>query len=471
MVRDPETAARLPSALFGAFALPIFAAFVWLIAGPWAALVATFMLAVYPEAVRQSRTAGLYSMQHFFGVIALCSGWLATSRAGPRQSSDPIDLVRRWVWSGVCLLSLLIAGSAHLSAATVVAAFGIWMLFLAVAAFWLNGASTVKNNLAVQLVIIGAIGCIAIFLVRPDVLAAIKDKITAVPNVALATASIEAREPWFYVFHIASQFAWAFTLLPLLVLVGLRRNTWLTIYLTLWLVVPILVHSLFIARKEERLILIALPALFFLAGLAVHEGRTWLVDTVNLHAREWLATYRSAVRTGYATAWLVLVFALLTLPALVISLRIPGLLRLPAKADWTALQRVFRESAGSDNLPLGSDVPLASLLYLGRVDFAVAATGEPMPRAEAANMRAGRFRATTDTLPREGSSSALLTPTLARLRDAYLPYGDVHLVLDSRALESVVIEQSLRQALYDNATELCQARCGTLRLYRLRLTD
>jgi hypothetical protein len=466
----PESAARLPSAIIGACSVALFAAIVWLLAGPWAALAASFMFAFYPEAIRQSRTAGLYSAQLLLGVVALGAGWLATSRASPHLSSAPLDLVRRWAWVAIALAAFLGAGLAHLSAGLVLAAYGVWMLLLAAAALWISGRSTIASNLAVQVVIVGIAAGVLLLIVKPELFALIRDKIGAVPPPALDHAAVHGSGRGFHVFALSAQFAWVMSLLPLLVLLVLRQYPWLTLYLTLWFVIPLVANSLFIARKEERLLLFAAPALFVLAGLALNEARQGVARVINLHAREWLATYRSAVRLGDSVVWFLVAFALLTLPALGIAMRIPQSAGSNATSDWIALRRVFEESQGGADIPLGSVEPFAALLYLGRSDFAVGAQSGALPTEIGSKLPAGRFRLAADTLPRESLSGAVLARTLPQLQGAFASAEDVHLVVSSRALSERVVDSSIRSAL-DGASELCRDRCGELRLFRIKLGE
>jgi hypothetical protein len=254
------------------------------------------------------------------------------------------------------------------------------------------------------------------------------------------------------------------------VLLVLRQYPWLTLYLTLWFVIPLVANSLFIARKEERLLLFAAPALFVLAGLALNEARQGVARVINLHAREWLATYRSAVRLGDSVVWFLVAFALLTLPALGIAMRIPQSAGSNATSDWIALRRVFEESQGGADIPLGSVEPFAALLYLGRSDFAVGAQSGALPTEIGSKLPAGRFRLAADTLPRESLSGAVLARTLPQLQGAFASAEDVHLVVSSRALSERVVDSSIRSAL-DGASELCRDRCGELRLFRIKLGE
>lgn len=464
-----EAAARLPSAIIGTAAVVLMAAVVWLIAGPWAALVATLMLAFYPEAVRQSRTAGLYSWQLLLGIVALGAGWLATSRAGPRQSSSPADLLRRWTWTGVALCALLLAGLAHLSAGTVFAGFAVWVIFLAAAAIWLAGPATLKNNLAVQLVLAGMVALIAVVFLKPEVLGAVRDKISSGPTDQIVRVSGSPQTGMFYLHAFAAQYAWAFTLLPLMIFLVVRKRTWLTLYLLVWFLVPLAAHSLFIVRKEERLLLMAVPALFILAGLALAEGKEILQRESASLTRDWFSTYRAAVAAATAITSIAVVWALLTLPAIVDAMRVPATLAHPSVQNWAALRTVLDSQRNARNLPLGSVRPLVTLQYVGRGDFGLATELGAMSSDQAARVPTSRFRTALAEPLLDRSSGAVLTKSYRELREAYAPYGEVYIALDDADMRSGVLDQSLRDAFSRDADELCGGRCGTLRLFRVKI--
>ncbi len=465
-LRDAESAARIPSAALGSIALIFFAGITWLIAGPWAALVATFLLAFHPESIRQSRTAGLYSFQQLCGVVALGAGWLATSQSAPQQKSRPADLARRWIWAVLAGFAFLLAGLAHLSAGTVLVGFAAWLLMLAAATVWINGPRAILGNLAAQLVIVGLLGGIALFIVEPNLLGLIRSKIAD----SSGTTGETGGGAGFYISVLGSQFGWVLTLLPLLALLAFRKYTWLTLFLAFWFVVPLIEHSLLIARKEERMLLMATPALFMLAGLAVAEGREILARAINVHAREWLPSYRSAVRAGDQITWAIIVFALVTLPAMAVSLRVPNEGSTAAKAEWAALRRTLEATPAAANVPVGFTEPLVALQYLGRSDIAIGARLGALLNPAATKRAWARFRPANDSVSLERFSGAVLGRTMNEIRSAFLPYGEVYAVLDSRAPYTGMIDGSILAELDQNGVELCRGRCGHLRLYRLRLT-
>jgi hypothetical protein len=215
----------------------------------------------------------------------------------------------------------------------------------------------------------------------------------------------------------------------------------------------------------------AAPALFMLAGLALAEGRDILMRAINVHGREWLPTYRSAVRTAAQITAVVVVFALVSLPAFPMSLRIPSERTVRAKADWHSLRQLLEQAPSSSALPFGSTEPLVALQYVGRSDFTIATNvGQMLPEALAA-LPAPRFRPSGDSVRFGGPAGSVLAPRLDALRSLFHPYGEVLIAVDSRDMNSEIIDASIRNALEDNGTELCERRCGTLRLYRLRVAD
>jgi hypothetical protein len=319
-------------------------------------------------------------------------------------------------------------------------------------------------------VVAGLLIAAAMFAVKPDLLASIMDKVRSVPSIT-PDADASARGAGFHTFTLASHYGWVVTLFPLLVLLVVRLRPWLTTFLVLWFTIPLLANSLFFARKEERLILLAVPALFILAGLALAEAREMVGRAVNLYAREWLPSYRSAVRVGEAVVWFLVAFALLTLPALGVATRIPQTATAPRATDWAALVELFSESQNSANLPVGSPDPLGARFYLGRVDFAVGALLGALPSEMGDRLPAGRFRVASDSVARESLTGSFLTPTLDLLKSAYVPYGVVHVVVDSRLIHTPAVSPFMCEELLARGAELCRGRCGSLNLYRLTLVD
>src|SRR5262245_61412646 len=72
----PEVAERLPSAILGTLCLILMAAGTWMMAGPWAAVTASVLFALYPETVAQSRIGRFYMLQMLVYLLAFFGGWL-----------------------------------------------------------------------------------------------------------------------------------------------------------------------------------------------------------------------------------------------------------------------------------------------------------------------------------------------------------------------------------------------------------
>jgi 4-amino-4-deoxy-L-arabinose transferase-like glycosyltransferase len=465
--RNDELSARIPAATLGTLSLFLLAGFAWLVAGPWAAVGATFLLAFYPEAVAQSRSAGLYSQQQFLGILALGAGWLATARSVPQTSSTPADLVRRWVWAAVSLAAFVLATMAHLSGATVFVGFATWVLLLALISLWLHGPAAIFRNLAIQLTILGLLAVAGALVLQPHLIAAVFEKVNAVPAGVSGLRTAES-SPWFYASTLASQFGWVLTLLPVLVLLAIGRHTWLTIFLVLWFIVPLILHSFVITRKEERLLLMAVPALLMLAGLAFSEGKEILSREVGAVTREWLRSYRSAVRAGNVVVAIILAFALISLPAFAISLGSPRSSTAPSVLEWSAFRRVAASLPGVDNVPLGALDPLVAYHYAGRVDFTIASGLDRLPGDLASRRPSSPFRPAHDSVAFERQTGAVMTRTMDEIRAAFSPYGEVHIVTDPGNIVAPVMDRSVIDAL-EGSEELCQGRCGRFRLYRVKL--
>ena len=101
-----EVAVRFPSALIGTLGILLFAIIAWRMDGPWPAVFASLLFALYPEALRLSRFGRFYTLQLLGGLIALYAGWQLL-----RNPLNPEDLNRRrllrdWSWTLLALISL-----------------------------------------------------------------------------------------------------------------------------------------------------------------------------------------------------------------------------------------------------------------------------------------------------------------------------------------------------------------------------
>lgn len=442
-VDDPELAARLPGALFGILNLVLFAAIAWALGGPWAAVIATLLLAIHPEAVAQSRRVRFYTYQLSFGLIALFAGWKAvewTVRPGP----DRTTAVRRtWLWLAITAIAFALAARVQIVTLSVAAAWGVCLAAAAVIALHRDGWRAWRSNVALLATTGALVLALAAVAVRPGLLERIVWHASSVP--AWVT---EPQSPLTYYWLLAGAFPLVLSLAPVSFIVTARDRPWLAAYLLIWFGLPFVLHSLVLPFKGDRFILLAHPALMIATGIAAAAGmealaralRTGLGDALTPRLRN------AAVVAGCAVVALT---AVATTPAFNAARQIPaGATGVADRENWTAAAAVLAEQPDIDGIVLGSSDEFAPLFYWPRLDFHSANGGE------------------VDLLPVSPATGVprLLVPD--DIRRAYPDGATVIVALDSARLASRSIDPALGSTLREQATELCGGRCGSLVLYR-----
>ncbi len=457
-VESPEVAARLPSALLGTAGLLALALVAWRLGGAWAALWSVLLLAVYPEAIVQSRQARFYTYQQLWAILALYAAWRSVRPTGaPLDEREAVG--RTWLWAGVAGLSFALAMSVQLTTLSVVVAWGI---ILGIAAAWdlvRFGRPAWRRSAAVGLAVLG--GGLAAVVGGIELAGGftLSDRATYVAS----WAGGQPGQTLAYFWALEGSFPALLSLIPaLFIVVALRRSLWLALFLALWFAIPLGLHSLVLPWKAERYVFAAIPALFIAAGIATAS----LLGALRGALAE---RFRQAGHPpdGEVARWT---------PPLGVAV-VAGFLIVatPASRDafeedrardfrWPVARTLIDELPAGDALPLGSSMGLPALFYLGRVDFVVGTdflegSLEPVePGGGGEGRRAAAAR-------RDWYSGAPVLTTPGAIA-AHVGTGrSVLVAVDAGRWRFHNIDPDLRETLTNEATDLCAGRCGDLMLH------
>jgi hypothetical protein len=457
---DPERDARLPSALFGIVGLLLIAGLGWRLGGPWTAVWATALLAIYPEAIEQSQNARFYTYQMALGMLALGAGWFATRPPDPAQLGSARDLATRWGGVVVAALAFALGYQVQPTTLAVAAAFAVWCTALGISALVQRRAQGVKVSVPLQVGLAGAVLLLAL-LVSGRAGPMLEQWMSRASwRASWVTDSAQTKTYYFYL--INSTLGWGMAFLPVAALVAFRRAPRLTLYLLTWFVVPLALHSLLLEWKGARYFLLPVPALLLLLGLGASELfgmlRAYTEETFAPALRGW-ARGAAAVAVMGAGGW-----AVITLPAFS-ELRARVGTKTPS-LDWTLTGQILDSLAVADSLPIGSTDPLMSMYFWKRVDvgiqpplmdYAVSASpSHPVPR----------YAPKLEGLPHDYYTGLPLILSPDSLRAAYGAHGGIILGVDP--VYATFTHPELRIVLDQEGVDLCADRCGRLQLYLWR---
>lgn len=457
-VQPVELATRLPSALFGILNVAIFAAVAWRMAGAWVAVAAALLLAIYPEAVFQSRYTRFYTYQLNFGLIALLAGWRIVRHAGAGEPPDRAGLRASRVWAAVAVLVLLLAARVQVTTLSAVTGLTLALAVAGAADLRARGRAAWRDSVPLQLVAAGVAALIVVAAAAPHLLRDLVALSQFTPlwfdRVAFGGPAARA-----YYWSLSEAYPALVSLTPLVFLYVAARDRRLSGYLLVWFAVPFLLHSFVFPWKQPRFILLAVPALL-LAGAIALVALLRAVHGATLRA---LAARGPLGRRGRAAAAAAVaasaLVALVTTPAFNHARRLAsGPMRPTMGEDYRAAARLIEAIPGADSIPLGSVSPLRSMLYWGRVDFTVRYNHLERRAAD----RGGRaMRMHEEGVPDFYSGVPVLASPEA-IRARFASRGRVLIVPEPVQAEDV---PPLRDTLEAHARELCRGRCGGLQLY------
>jgi hypothetical protein len=135
---------------------------------------------------------------------------------------------------------------------------------------------------------------------------------------------------------------------------------------------------------------------------------------------------------------------------------------------WAESKRIITADRELAGLPLGSAMPLEALHYWGRIDFVVQkALLESWVRDTASPEGRQVYHMNPMGSPDLYAGRPTLT-TPEAIRERFSSQGAVIIGIQQKYLDYNNVEASLRDTLEREANELCNDRCGVLRLYYWR---
>lgn len=455
-------AVRLPSAFFGVLSLVAFAAVIWSMAGPWAAVWATALLAVYPEAVEQSRALRFYAYQLFWGILALYTGWRTLREAGLSTGPTRAQMLMHWGWAAMTLVFLSMAVRVQVVTLSVAAGWGVCVLLAAAADLFARGTTALRTSMPLQLTTAGVLALLLLLVTVPHELLGLVKRSQSVPAWAVAAGT---GSPLTYYYSLSETYPILVGLLPLILLACIIWRPRLGLYFTIWFSVPLFLHSLIFPWKASRYVLLAMPALFGAAGVAAAWGagslRRWLAEaggrlSVSTLMRDRLAS----AFVGFAS---VVFWA--TMPAVS---RVRSEIDSPSSQPWSVAASIVQSRPDLAGVPVGHMRPLHALMYFDRLDFIVKRSSLPALDDPGSVEEWQSVLAPPGTLDNEVGRPVLPTPDLIRewFRDA----GSVLIGFDTTYVRIDNVDDELYRVLTAEADELCQGRCGRMNLYHWPLT-
>ncbi len=268
---EHESAARLPSLLFGAATLVLVYVTGRLLFGPTAGLVAVWLLALSPESVDADRYARMYSPLTAFGLLAALAGYRALENGG-------------WRWSVVAVAAFAAAAHLHPVALGLVVALGAYAALRCVAAA-LRGERQPPRHLAL---VLGLLVLAAALAATPPARALLYE-VTLTP---LPWYRPEPGDALVYHRHLAATYGWLWPVLwpATFVAVLARSRPGLFVAIAFWLQLVIL--SAVVATKHVRYVIHLLPFAWLLLGGAAEAlwppARDALLARVRAWAPAWL---------------------------------------------------------------------------------------------------------------------------------------------------------------------------------------
>lgn len=459
-----EWAVRLPNAAMGVLGLLIFAAALWAIGGPWVAVWGTLFLSIYPDAITESRALRFYTFQLVFGLIALYTGWRALASAGSREPADRTMVIRQWLWMAATLVAFLIAARAQVTTYSVAAGWGLCVALAAAADMIARGWRAWRRSVPLQLTALGIAGAALVLLARPGLVERLWARSQSVPRWALFHEG--TLHPLSYYYSLSDNFPILVSLLPLIFLAAILRKPRLGMYLAVWFAVPMFLHSFVFAWKGGRFVLLAMPALYAAAGIAAAWGASALYTLVKGAVARAGLNPRFRNPAAYTAVAIVSLALIVTTPAFNDALEVPFSEPTPTGQRWTTTAGIIRSNPELLDVPTGHTAALRALYYWPRLDFVIRINGleRDTYQTEDGTWKVEYYPMGT---PEYKAGRPVLT-TPGAIREHFAQAGSVLLGYDVGSVENDNIDPRLIERLRTEAEELCQGRCGTMRLYHWR---
>jgi hypothetical protein len=460
--RQMEVAVRFPSAVIGTVGLVLFAVIAWRMAGPWAAVFATLLMTIYPEALRLARFGRFYSLQLLGGLIALIAGWQMLKKPLTVEGCTGKRLLRDWGWGLLALLALGYAASVQLTTLSVAAGFGLFLAIIGIRDLRFLGKAAWRWSAAWQLTALAALTILLLFALRFETMVGLIQQGLTVPMWARLSAEGPGPISAYYR-ALQDDFPLVISLSPLIFLVVIIQDRRMGGFLLCWFAVPIALHSLVFPWKSERYVLLAIPALLLAAGVATAVAASALQRYLGRAVEEFPSLARRGATIALLATVVIVVGAIVTSPAFNVSRR---LVTTRESAGWEESNALIARHPELATLPIGSAQPLVAYHYWGKLDFTVQ---RALLESWSRDSTTGGFD-NPYVMKEMGSPDVYAgRPTLTTadaIRQAFRNRGSVLIGIDQKYLTYDNIDPTLREALDREGRELCENRCGSLRLYQ-----
>ena len=458
-IEDPELAARLPSALFGILSLVVFAVVASRIAGLWVSVWATLLLTIFPEMVHQSRITRFYTYQLNFGLLAFYAGWQMLKPSAAPQLAVRHEIIKQWLWFFVAVSFFILAMRVQITTLSVMLGWGLSVGLAAVADAWRHGRKAWTRSVPFQVAGAGLVFLCAFFIAFPGIVV----KWLLLASYIPLWAESAPGNSLFYYYALSEALPLAFSLFPLVFIAVAYWNPKLAVYLFVWFVVPLFLHSFVFAWKGTRFILLALPALFLAYGIAASLGCGALYQAV----RSWpdqssqKTIWRNIIAGSIVSV--VSVFAVMTTPAFNAVRKIPAE-SMFKQVNWEKAAEIIHSLPENESIPVGSSMPDVSLFYWGRVDFVVLRSALEQGGKDGGEANVGGV-----VILEEGARDfytgvpVLTTPN--GIRRHFSRANSVVIAFDMTRWVYGNIDPQLKSLLPVVAVELCRGRCGNMLLF------
>ena len=456
-----EIAVRVPSAVIGSLCIILFAIIAWRTAGPWAAVFATLLLTIYPEAVRLSRFGRFYTLQLLGGLIGFYAGWrLIRDPLGPADLNRG-RLLRDWGWAILALASMGYAASVQLTTLSVGAGLGVFIAIVGARDLRRHGLNAWRWSVPWQLTALAGTALILVIALRFGMVQSLVREALTMPMWARLSAEGPGPISRYYR-ALQDDFPLVISLSPLIFLVALLRNWRLGGLLLCWFAIPLGLHSLVFPWKSERYVLLAIPALLLAAGIAAAVAAESLRNFLAGRLATWDLTRKKQNGLALLITLFIVGCAVITTPAFNASRR---LATTRESYGWHESLALLGRQPELAALPIGSAQPLVALHYWGRLDFTVQrALLESWSRDSASGGFDHPYLIKPMGSPDVYAGKPVLT-TADAIRQTFGSRGGVIIGIDQKYLTFDNIDPTLRAALDQEARELCHGACGSMRLY------
>ncbi|MGH7657484.1 MAG: hypothetical protein ACREL6_04555, partial [Gemmatimonadales bacterium] len=393
-----------------------------------------------------------YTLQLLPGLLALYTGWRAFAPDGDGTRRPDATGVQ-WLWTGATIILLAAAARVQIVTLSVAAMWGLLMAGRGIMDWRRSGGAAWRGSPALQLTAIGVAAAVMILLFSFDLVIVLYERAVNVPMWARLGRTGNPTVTYYYR-ALSSGLPLAISLLPVTALALWLKRPRLATYLLVWFGGTLAMHSFLLPWKQERYVLLAVPAFLLITAFGAAGGAGALYRYLH-------GTFASRTRLGgsfalWATA-LPALFAIVTQPAFNMTHRMG---ENPDQDGWRATAAILDTLTGAQSLPLGNTSPAPALYYWERLAFTVQPSlletwgADPSPGLSRNPVGSPDIYAGVPVLPGP-----------AGIRKHFAGRGGVIIGIEEKYIQWHNIDTMLVQRLERDARELCQGECGTMRLY------